>query len=93
MKEALSSAQGVGVYLFTYERQIQSAEHKEHPGAPCNFTYTQKQPSSTRVLFSAFALFCFCLLAKRGHFRCTVYNNTAYFECSNTSEQLLEVAR
>lgn len=55
MKEALSSVQGVGVYLFTYERQIQSVEHKEHPGAPCNFTYAQKQPSSTRALFFAFA--------------------------------------
>lgn len=38
MKEALSSVQGAGVHLFTYERQIQSAEHKEHSGIPCNFT-------------------------------------------------------
>lgn len=60
MKGALSSVQGVGVHLFTYERQIHSAEHKEHPAAPCNFNYTQKQPSagtmSSRVLFSVFAL-------------------------------------
>lgn len=94
MKEALSSVQGVGVHLFTYERQIQSAEHKEHPAAPCNFSYTQKQLSagtiSSRVLFSAFALM---YLAKGGHFRCTLYNNRAYFECSSTSEQVFEVAR
>lgn len=60
MKEALSPVQGVGVHLFTYERQIQSAEHKEHPAAPCNFNYIQKQLSasttSSRVLLSAFAL-------------------------------------
>lgn len=59
MKEALSSVQGVSVHLFTYERQIPSAEQKEHPGAPCVLR-AQKQPSavttSSRLLFSAFPL-------------------------------------
>lgn len=93
MKEALSSLQGVGVHLFTYEREIQSAEHKEHPSAPCNFMHRNNPQLAPPVAGLSFLLFPLLYLAKGGPFRCTLPNNTAYFECSNTPEQLFEVAR
>lgn len=41
----------------------------------------------------SFLLLPLLYLAKGGHFRHTLYNNTAYFEYSNTSEQLFDMAR
>lgn len=60
MKEALSSVQGVGVHLFTQERQIQSAEMRNIQVLPVISPMHRNKNSAgttnSKVLFCAFAL-------------------------------------